>query len=60
MKPNKNADTVLFLLLFTKSQCEKNIEKTFFGVQGLKKGEEQRVLGIYIYIRRGCTLKYEV
>ena len=30
MKHNKNADTLLFLLLFSKSQREKNIEKTFF------------------------------
>ena len=30
MKHNKNVDTLLFLLLFTKSRREKNIEKTFF------------------------------
>ena len=29
MKHNKNADTLLFLLLFTKNQREKKYEKTF-------------------------------
>ena len=29
MKYNKNADTLLFLLLFSTGQREKNIEKTF-------------------------------
>ena len=29
MKYNKNADTLLFLLLFSTSQSKKNIEKTF-------------------------------
>ena len=30
MKYNKNADTLLFLLLFTTGQREKNIEKILF------------------------------
>ena len=30
MKHRKNADTLLFLILFTKSQREQNIEKIFF------------------------------
>ena len=30
MKYNKNTGTLLFLLLFTTGQCEKNIEKTLF------------------------------
>ena len=46
MKHNKNADTLLFLLLFTKSHGEKNIEKTFFVSAGVKNGGEQQVLGI--------------
>ena len=29
MKHNKNVDTLLFLLLFTMGQREKNIENTF-------------------------------
>ena len=29
MKCNKNADTLLFLLFFTKSQREKNIEQKY-------------------------------
>ena len=37
MKYNKNADTSLFLLLFTMSQHEKNIEKTFFVSAGAQK-----------------------
>ena len=46
MKHNKNADTLLFLLLFTKSQREKKIEKHSLSVQALKKGEKQRILSI--------------
>ena len=46
MKHNKNADTLLFLLLFTKSQREKKLKKHFLRVQALKKGEKRRILGI--------------
>ena len=38
MKHNKNADTLLFLLLFTKSQREKKIKE--------KRGEKRQILGI--------------
>ena len=38
MKHNKNADTLLCLLTFTKSQGEKNIERTFFLSAGAQKG----------------------
>ena len=38
MKHNKNADILLFLLSFTKCQCEKNIERTFFVSVGAQKG----------------------
>ena len=38
MKHNKNADTMLFLLLFTKSQREKKkLKKHSLRVQALKK-----------------------
>ena len=37
MKYNKNADTLLFLLLFTTGQREKNIEKTLFVSAGVQK-----------------------
>ena len=38
MKHNKNADTFLFLLLFTKSQREKKIlKKTYFVSAGAQK-----------------------
>ena len=37
MKHNKSADTVLFLLLFTKSQREKKFEKTFLASAGAQK-----------------------
>ena len=40
MKHNKNADTLLFLLTFTKSQREKNIERTFFVSADAQKGWE--------------------
>ena len=43
MKHNKNADTLLFLLLFTKSQREKKIEQHSLRVQALKKGEKQLI-----------------
>ena len=47
MKYNKNAETLLFQLLFTMGQLEKNIEKTLFVSAGtLKKGEKQQVLGV--------------
>ena len=37
MKYNKNADILLFLLLFTTGQCEKNIAKTLFVSAGAQK-----------------------
>ena len=37
-KHNKNADILSLLLLFTKSQSEKDIEKTFFVSTGAQKG----------------------
>ena len=37
MKYIKNADTPLFLLLFTKGQQENNIEKTLFVSAGAQK-----------------------
>ena len=46
MKYNKNADTLLFLLLFTTGEREKNIEKTLLVEAGAQKDEKQRVLGV--------------
>ena len=46
MKHNKNTDTLLFLLSFTKCQREKKKLKHFLWVQALKKGKKQRVLGL--------------
>ena len=45
MKHNKNADALLFLLLFTKSQREirKKNEKTFLANAGVLKGEKLRI-----------------
>ena len=43
MKYNKNAETLLFQLLFTMGQLEKNIEKTLFVSAGTLK---QQVLGV--------------
>ena len=37
MKYNKNADTLLFLLLVTTCQCEKKILKTLFVSAGAQK-----------------------
>ena len=37
MKYNKNADILLFLLLFTTGQPEKNIEKTLFVSAGAQE-----------------------
>ena len=37
MKYNKNADNLLFLLLFTTGQLKKNIEKTLFVSAGAQK-----------------------
>ena len=37
MKYNKNADTLLFLLLFTMGKLEKNIEKPLFVSPGAQK-----------------------
>ena len=45
MKHNKNADTLLFLLSFTKFQREKNIEGTFFVSAGAQKGWELASFG---------------
>ena len=43
MKHNKKSDPLLFLLLFTKCQHEKNIERTFFVSAGaLKEWERAR------------------
>ena len=40
MKCNKNTDTLLFLLLFSTDQREKNIEKTLLvGAGAQKKGK---------------------
>ena len=36
-KYNKNADTLLFLLLFTTGQRERNIKKTLFVSAGAQK-----------------------
>ena len=60
-KHNENADTHLFLLLFTKSQHEKKIlKKTIFVSQVFKKGEAQRVLGIlYHNIYRIQTINFQ-
>ena len=37
MKYNKNADTLFFLLLFTTSQREKNIQKSFVSAGAQKR-----------------------
>ena len=37
MKYNQNMDTLLFLLIFTTGQHEKNIEKTLFVSAGAQK-----------------------
>ena len=44
MKCNKNADALLFLLLFM-GQREKILKKHCLRAQALKKGGEQRILG---------------
>ena len=41
MKYNINTDTLLFLMLFTKRQHEKNIEKTLFVSAGTQKSKKQ-------------------
>ena len=38
IKHDKSADTLLFLLSFSKSQREKNIERAFFVSAGAQKG----------------------
>ena len=38
MKHNNNVETLLFLLLFTKSERKKNIQITFFVSAGTQKG----------------------
>ena len=38
MKHNKNADTLLFLLSFTKCQCKKNVERKLLVSAGAQKG----------------------
>ena len=40
MKHSKNADTLLFLQLFTKSQHKKKLKKHSLRVQALKKGKK--------------------
>ena len=56
MKYNKNADTLLFLLLFSTSQSKKNIEKTF--VNAGKGEKKQRDLGVlYHNIYRNLAVK---
>ena len=45
MKYNKNADTLLFLLLFATGQRENNVKRHYLWVQALQKGEKQRVVG---------------
>ena len=40
MKNNKNADTFLFPLWFTKCHRKKSIERTFFVCAGTQKGWE--------------------
>ena len=45
MKHNKNADTLSFLLSFTKSQREKNVERTFFASAAAQKGWETAGFG---------------
>ena len=46
MKYNKNANTILILLLFTTGQRGKILKKYYFLVQALKKSEKQWVLGV--------------
>ena len=59
MKYNKNEDTPLFLLLFTKSQREKILTKHLW-VQVLKKGRKQRVLGlVYRNIYRFLKINFQ-
>ena len=52
MKHNKNADTLLFLLSFTKCQREKNIERTFFVSPGAKKGWETAGLVTTLHVNK--------
>ena len=56
MKYNKNADTLLSLLLFTTGQLEKNIEQHYLLVKALKNDEKQWVLGV-LYRNIYGTLK---
>ena len=46
MKYNINTDTLLFLMLFTKRQHEKNIEKTLFVSAGTQKSKKQWFLEV--------------
>ena len=46
MKHNKDLDTLSFLLLFTKSQSEKNIQKTFLASAVAQKRWKTAVSGI--------------
>ena len=46
MKHNKNVYTLLLLLLFTKSQREKKMEKTFLASAGAQK---RWILGIIFH-----------
>ena len=45
MKHNKNADTLLFLLSFTKCQRKKNVERKLLVSAGAQKGWERANLG---------------
>ena len=46
MKHNKNADTLLFLLSITKYQRKKILKEHSLWVQKVKKGENERFLGL--------------
>ena len=60
MEHNKNQDTLLFLLLFAKSQREKKLKKYSLRVQVLKKGEKRQILGIiYHNIYRIPNLNFQ-
>ena len=74
MKHNKNADTLLFLLSFTKNQREKILKRTFLVSAGGRIGWETAGCGntlpqylpnptssrIYIYIKYSClTLNWQ-
>ena len=59
MNYNKNADTLLFLLLFTRVNVKNILKKHYLSVQALKKGEKQWVLGVlYRNIYRKFPVKF--